>query len=159
VIGASTVFAVDKRPGFAERARAMGAVPIDAQTHQPAEEILRVTEGRGTDVSLEFVGLPATIRQAIQCLAPKGRAVIAGISPAPIEIDTYRDLIGKEAEVIGSNDHFLGELHELMRFAADRTLQLDTIVTNTVRLAAEDINDVLNKLSSHRAPVRTVVVS
>ncbi|HMX11530.1 MAG TPA: hypothetical protein PKE61_11550, partial [Burkholderiaceae bacterium] len=39
-----------------------------------------------------------------------GRAVVAGICDQPLEIDTYRELLGKEAEVIGTNDHLLQEL-------------------------------------------------
>jgi len=41
----------------------------------PVEEIKRLTGGKGVDVSLELIGLPSTMRQALQSLTVFGRAV------------------------------------------------------------------------------------
>jgi len=69
---------------------------------------------KGVEVDIEMIGLPQVMKQAVQSLAIMGRAVIAGISERPIEIDTYRELLGREAEIIGTNDHLLHELPLLL---------------------------------------------
>jgi propanol-preferring alcohol dehydrogenase len=81
-----------------------------------------------------------------------------GLNDRSVPIDTYRDLIGREGELIGSNDHLLGELEELTAMAARGALVLDEVVTNRVPLEASAINAVLDALEQHRAPVRSVVV-
>ena len=95
---------------------------------------------------------------ALKSVAPLGRAVVVGLNDQVVPIDTYRDLIGREAELIGSNDHLLGELEELTAMAGGGALVLDEVVTNRVPLEADAINGVLDALEAHRAPVRTVVV-
>ena len=68
----------------------------------PVAEIRRLTGGRGVDVAVEVIGLKLTMEQAVRSLAVLGRAVMVGIADKPFEIDSYRDLLGREAEVIGS---------------------------------------------------------
>jgi propanol-preferring alcohol dehydrogenase len=108
--------------------------------------------------ALELVGKPDTMRIALQSLAPLGRAVVVGLSDLALSVDSYRDLIGREAELIGSNDHLLSELYELVEMAHAGVLDLTDVVTHTVPLQARDINEVLDALGRHQAPVRTVVV-
>ena len=43
-----------------------------------------MTGGRGVDVSLELIGLPLTMRQALRSLAPMGRAVMVGLCDRPL---------------------------------------------------------------------------
>ena len=69
-----------------------------------------------------------------------GRAVIAGIGERPLEIDTYRELLGNEAEIIGSNDHLLQELPLLVEMARRKVLDTSRVVTRTVPLDADAIN-------------------
>jgi propanol-preferring alcohol dehydrogenase len=121
-------------------------------------QVRAMTNGRGVDVALELVGKPDTMRTALQSLAPLGRAVVVGLSDIDLPVDTYRDLIGREAELIGSNDHLLSELYELVGMADAGVLDLTDVVTHTVPLQARDINAVLDALDRHQAPVRTVVV-
>ena len=44
----------------------------------------------GVDVALELIGLPVTMRQAVQVLAVQGRAALAGITRKPFEVDSYQ---------------------------------------------------------------------
>jgi 2-desacetyl-2-hydroxyethyl bacteriochlorophyllide A dehydrogenase len=160
-LGASDVIAVDRAPAKLALAARFGARTIQATDAPPSEIVAQVremTNGRGVDVALELVGKPDTMRTALQSLAPLGRAVVVGLSDVNLPVDTYRDLIGREAELIGSNDHLLSELFELVEMAEKGILNLTEVVTNTVPLSAREINAVLDALDRHEAPVRTVIV-
>jgi 2-desacetyl-2-hydroxyethyl bacteriochlorophyllide A dehydrogenase len=160
-LGAATVIAVDRDAGKLALAEQFGARTIMAAGLTPDEVVAHVramTGGRGVDVALELVGHPDTMRISLQSVAPMGRAVIVGLSDVPMSVDSYRDLIGREAELIGSNDHLLSELYELTEMATRGQLDLRQVVTDTVPLDAASINAVLDALEQHHAPVRTVVV-
>jgi propanol-preferring alcohol dehydrogenase len=161
VHGASRVIAVDRDEAKLALASRFGAETINASGLTPSQvvdAVLALTQGRGVDLSLELVGHADTLQVALRALAPQGRAVVVGLNDVPVAIDTYRHLIGREAELIGSNDHLLSELHELMELASRGRLDLQDVVTQTVPLEAGAINAVLDALHAGTAPVRTVVV-
>ena len=157
VMGALDVYAVDVNDERLAMAQEFGAIPINASGVDPVEEIRRLSGGRGADVALELVGLPSTMQQAVRCLAFFGRAVLVGIASEPLEIDTYIDLLGREAEIIGSSDHLLQELPLLIEYARRGTLDLSSVVTRTVPLEAKLINEALDHLESFGGGVRTVI--
>ena len=82
-----------------------GATAIDATAGDPVGQIRELTNGRGVDVALELIGLPVTMGQAVQSLATLGRAALVGLTQETFELAPYRELINKEAEVIGVSDH------------------------------------------------------
>ena len=100
-MGALDVYAVDINPAKLEMAHGFGAIPVNARLGDPVAQIRQLTGGRGVDVALEVIGLRQTMRQAVQCLAVFGRAVVAGICDEPFEIHSYGELLGKEAVVDG----------------------------------------------------------
>jgi 2-desacetyl-2-hydroxyethyl bacteriochlorophyllide A dehydrogenase len=165
-LGALEVYAVDVSPtklGLASRygARSVyvdsGAGRVGARS--PAEQIRDLTGGYGVDVALEMVGLPDTMRQALLSLAVHGRAVIVGLSNQRLLIDTYRELLGPEAELIGSNDHLLSELSLLIELARRGDLDLSETVSHTISLDAAAVNRALDDLESFGAQgIRTVIV-
>ena len=157
-MGAARVFAVDIDDAKLEIARGYGAEPVDARAGDPVRILTDATAGRGVDVALELVGLPVTMLQALRCLAPLGRAAVAGITDVPITVDTYREIIGREAELIGVSDHHPSELHELIDMVARGRLVLDGIVSATVGLDQVEVNGVLDRMERFGSEVRTVIV-
>jgi propanol-preferring alcohol dehydrogenase len=155
--GAREVFAVDIKAGKLELAKAFGAVPVDAAKVDAVAELKRLTSGRGVDVALELIGLPLTMRQAVQCLAIKGRAMLVGITEKNFEVAPYTDVLGKEAEIIGVSDHLASELPLLIDWVRQGKLDLSRVVTRTVALDAGAINEVLDRLEKFGEGVRTVV--
>ena len=122
-LGALTVFAVDLDAGRLALAERLGASPVDAGHGDPAAEIRRLNGGRGVDVALDFVGIPATLRPAIASLAPFGRVVAVGLGDQPVSIYPYQEIINREAEIIGCSDHLASEiplLTELVRRGSAR---------------------------------------
>jgi len=156
--GALDVFAVDINAEKLQLAAGYGATPVNARQVDPVAEIRRLTADRGVDVAIELIGLPQTMQQTVRCLGVMGRAVIAGIGNRPLEIDTYRELLGNEAEIIGSNDHLLQELPVLVEMARRMVLDTSRVVTRTVPLAADAINATLDALEQWSGDVRTVIV-
>ena len=156
--GALDVFAIDINEDKLRLATQYGAIPINAQHVEPVSEIRRRTQGKGVDVALELIGLAQTMRQTVQCLGVMGRAVIAGIGDKTLEIDTYRELLGNEVQIIGSNDHLLQELPLLIEMARRHVLDTVRVVTRTVPLDADAINRALDALERFGSDIRTVIV-
>jgi propanol-preferring alcohol dehydrogenase len=156
--GALDVFAVDINEEKLQLATSYGAIPVNARQVDPVAEIRRLTNDKGVDVALELIGLPQTMRQTVQCLGVMGRAVIAGIGDRPLEIDTYRELLSNEVEIIGSNDHLFQELPVLIELARRKVLDTSRIVTRVVPLEADAINHTLDALEQFGSDVRTVIV-
>lgn len=156
--GALQVFAVDIQPAKLELARQSGARPINAAQVDPADEIRRLTGGRGVDVAVELIGLPLTMKQAFKSLAIQGRLAIAGITTQPFNFNPYQELINREAEIIGVSDHLAQEIPQLLEWARQGTLDLSHVVTRTVPLDAGAINRVLDGLETFGEDVRVVIV-
>lgn len=157
-MGALEVYAVDINQKKLDQAASYGAIPVSAQGKDPVDEISRLTGGRGVDLALEVIGLPLTMRQAVRSLGVHGRAVIAGISREPIEVFPYGELMGKEAEIMGTDDHLLGELPILLQFARRGMLDLSNVVQKTIPLDADAINETMDALEQFGDTVRTVIV-
>lgn len=157
-LGAADVYAVDIKLDKLELASQYGAIPINASRTDPVEEIRTLTKGKGVDVALEMIGLPITMKQTIEALGVLGRAVIVGLSQMPLEIHPYQTLIGYEAEIIGSNDHLLQELPVLIDMARRKVLDTSHVVSHTIPLEAEKINQRLDELENYTDDVRAVIV-
>ena len=156
--GALEVYAIDINAEKLKLAEKYGAIPINATSNDPVSAIRSLTQGKGVNVSIEMIGLPQVMKQAVQSLAVMGRAVIVGITENPLEIDTYRDLLGREAEIIGSNDHLLHELPLLLEFARSGKLQLSDAITQAIPLEANAINQAMDNLENFSNDIRTVIV-
>jgi threonine dehydrogenase-like Zn-dependent dehydrogenase len=149
---------VDIKLDKLELASEYGAIPIHAGRVDAAAEIRTLTRGKGVDVALEMIGLPAAMKQTIESLGVLGRAVIVGLSQDSLEVHPYRTLIGYEAEIIGSNDHLLQELPMLIDMARQKILDTSRVVSRTIPLDAEKINQRLDDLENYTDDVRAVIV-
>ena len=156
--GALDVYAVDLDEERLDLAQRYGAIPVNAAQGDPVGQIRRLTDNRGVDVALELIGLPQTIQQALQVLGVAGRAVVVGITDKPVTIDAYRQLIGKEAAIMGADDHLLSELPLLIELARRGKLDLSAVITGTVPLDADAVNAALDQLARFGPGVRTVIV-
>jgi D-arabinose 1-dehydrogenase-like Zn-dependent alcohol dehydrogenase len=155
--GAKQVFAVDIQGTKLALAEQLGAIPINAAAGDPVEELRSKTAGRGVDVALELIGHPNAMRQALRSLAIFGRLAITGISDRTFEVDSYKELLGREAEIIGVSDHLAQEIPHLIDFVRWGQLRLSEIVTQTVPLDADAINGVLDSLARFDRQIRVVI--
>jgi Zn-dependent alcohol dehydrogenase len=83
---------------------------------------------------------------------------MVGIGDQPVPLDTYHQIIGPEAELIGSNDHLLSELPVVIEFARRGLLDLSAVVSRTIPLQAEAVNRALDELASFGGQIRTVIL-
>jgi propanol-preferring alcohol dehydrogenase len=157
-MGAVEVYAVDIQQDKLELASEYNAIPIDAGRVDAVQEIRKLTKGRGVNVAVEMIGLRKTMEQAIDSVGNLGRAVMVGMNQQPISINTYLQVLGKEAEIIGSNDHHLEELHVLVDFARRKILDTSRVVSQVIPLDAERINQRLDDLENFTKDVRAVIV-
>lgn len=157
-MGADEVYAVDIQQDKLELASEYNAIPIDASRVDAVQEIHKLTKGRGVNVALEMIGLRKTMEQAIDSVGNLGRAVMVGLNQQAISINTYMQVLGKEAEIIGSNDHLLAELPVLVDLARRKILDTSRVVSQIIPLEADRINQRLDELESFTSDVRAVVV-
>lgn len=146
-LGAGKVVGVDVSPAKLAMAESLGAraVPFDE-----AGDIV-------ADVALEMVGLAETMKAAVDSLAIRGRAVVVGIADESFAMNAFTDLALKEAEILGAVDHLGSEIAELIEMAAVGRLDLSDVVTGTVPLEVEAINEAMDRLEAFGGGVRTVI--
>ena len=151
------VYVVEINPAKLASAASMGAIAIDARSADPVEQIKKATAGTGVDVALELIGSAKTMRQAVLCLGPLGRAALVGLTAETMSILPYTELINKEAEIIGVSDHLAAELPGLIEFARSGKLRFPSDALRFVDLDAEQINASLDGLQNSINHIRTVI--
>jgi D-arabinose 1-dehydrogenase-like Zn-dependent alcohol dehydrogenase len=151
------VYVVEINPIKLASAETLGAVPIDATKGNPVDQIMDATNEKGVDVSLELIGSGKTMRQAIQCLRPLGRAALVGLTGESMSISPYAELINKEVEIIGVSDHLAAEIPALIEFARTGKLRFPPDALRFVDLDAEQINASLDAFQNSIDHVRTVI--
>ncbi len=156
-LGADRVYAVDLNVRKLEAAGRLGATPVDAAKCDTAGVIAGLTGGRGVDLVLDLVGAPETLKAAIGSIAPGGRIVVAGLGRRPLSIEPYRELLGKEAEIIGASDHTRDEIPRVIEMVMQRSLKPAEAVTGMIPLDPADVNGVLDDLEEGCAGIRTVI--
>ena len=151
--GAREIFAVDINSTKLELARRHGATPVDARNGDAVEKIKELTAGRGVDVALELIGLPKTMKQAVQCLAIFGRAGLVGLTQKTFEVAPYTEVLNKEAEIIGVSDHLASEIPELLELARTKKLDLSGAI-KTIPLESTAVNQTLDRLEKFSDDIR-----
>ncbi|MCT2584277.1 zinc-binding dehydrogenase [Actinophytocola gossypii] len=157
LIGAAPIVAVDPLPAARERALEFGAdVALD-----PADPALRATvtalTGGGLDVAFDMAGVPAVREQAVRCLGPGGRLVLAGLAPAPLTIENSIALSVRRQQVLGHYGSVPGAVEQLITLVRHGRLDLARSVSGTVPLA--DAADAVAALRDKTGdPVRLILV-
>jgi 2-desacetyl-2-hydroxyethyl bacteriochlorophyllide A dehydrogenase len=152
------IYVVEINPAKLDLIRKLAAVAIDAKAGDPVEQIKDATNGKGVDISLELIGSPKTMQEAVQCLGPLGRAALAGLTAESMSIFPYAEVINKEVEIIGVSDHLATELTALMEFVRSGKLRFPPGTLRVVDLDAGQINAALDSLQDSIDQVRTVII-
>jgi aryl-alcohol dehydrogenase len=132
VCGCTTIIAVDIHAERLEAAKELGAThTVNANEVDPVKAILDITGG-GVEFSLECVGNPKVLRQAVDVLPRLGVCGLLGVVPPGTEVALDMDLImnGRAVKgILGGDaipDLFIPRLIELYR---QGRLPFDRLIT------------------------------
>lgn len=158
--GATTVIGVDRLASRLEIARRMGADHvIDSSRDDPVEEILRLTGGRGVDVSIEALGIQDTFEACLRVLRPGGTLSSLGVYSRDLKIP-----LGPFAAGLG--DHKIittlcpggkERMRRLMSVIQARRLDLAPMVTHRFKL--DDIEQAYELFAHQRDGVLKVAIT
>jgi 2-desacetyl-2-hydroxyethyl bacteriochlorophyllide A dehydrogenase len=155
--GAALVVAVDVHGPALERALAAGADAVVNAAKEDAVQAIKDLSHGGVDLSLELVGLNASIAQAVDSLRVGGRAVVAGLGPEPITVSPPVQFVRQEAALLGSYGFTVSETAELVGLVATGRLNLADSVSLTLPLT--EVNQGLDRLHKKIGdPVRIVII-
>jgi aryl-alcohol dehydrogenase len=146
VCGCTTIIAVDINPARLGMAKELGAThTVNASEVNPVEAILDITGG-GAEFSLECVGNPKVLRQAVDVLPRLGVCGLLGVVPPGTEVALDMDLImnGRTVRgILGGDaiaDLFIPKLIELY---SQGRLPFDRMITfypfDEINQAVEDM--------------------
>jgi len=157
--GAEKIIAVDRYDSRLEQAKQFGATHIvNASEVDAVEAIRELTDGRGVDYAFEAVGLAAVVRQAFDCLAKRGVAMIVGIPPTGSDVTVSSAmLVYEERELRGSLYGSAAprvDIPKMIDLYRDGQLKLDELLTH--RFPIEKINEAYDALQSGET-LRSVV--
>ncbi len=82
-----------------------------------AAEVKRLTDGKGAEAAVDYVGAPKTFQAAIDSLTTSGRAVVIGGQPGVVNV-TPMNLVLTEKTITGSRHSTRAELIETFEIMA-----------------------------------------
>lgn len=156
--GASQVVAIDVADDKLEAVKAFGATAtINSMTQDAREEVLKLTSGRGVDVSFEALGIPSTWNTALDVLADGGRMVPIGLGAGrqTAEVEINRT-VRRSQSILGSyGARTRQDLPAVVDLAARGIINYDDLVTRRFSLdeAAAGYEALRNRAVQGRAVV------
>ncbi len=147
--GAEKIIAVDLLESRLEHARNFGAShTLNASAQDPVEGVRALTGGEGVDYAFEVIGRPETMRQAYDCLAKRGTAIVVGITPTTAEVSIPSlSLVYEERVLTGSlygSSAPKIDIPRLIDLYRAGKIKLDELLTHTYPL--EEINEAYEAL-------------
>ena len=156
ISGAGFIAAVDPLASARHRAIGLGA-DMASEPDGAVAAIRAATGGEGVDVSFDFVGRNAVLKQAIASLAANGRCIQVGVSGERIELGPSILFAVRKTTLIGSYGYRRDHLEQLARLVATGRLDLSRSISATLPLEAAA--DGVEALETKRGdPVRIVLV-
>jgi len=103
VFGATKVFGLEVAPKRLAMAQQLfpDAILINPKERDPVKTIMEATDDLGVDVAIELSGNAGAMKQAFKALKREGRISLVGMTPGPVELEVHKDIILKEARVLG----------------------------------------------------------
>ena len=160
LMGATTILAVDSVPARLEMARRMGADHVvDFTKMDPVSEIMRLTEGRGVDVSIEALGRQQTFEGALRVLRPGGTLSSLGVYSSDLKLPL-------DAFLAGLGDHTIRttlcpggkeRMRRLMEAIASKRVDTSPLVTHRFKL--DDIEKAYDLFANQRDGVLKVAIT
>jgi threonine dehydrogenase-like Zn-dependent dehydrogenase len=109
-------------------------------------------------VAFDFAGVPAVREQAVTCLAPGGKLVLAGLTDKPLVITNGTHLSYFKQQILGHYGSTDQHIRELVALVGRRRLEFSRSVTDVLPLA--EAGQALERLlrGEGPAPIRLVLI-
>ncbi|WP_370192774.1 MULTISPECIES: NAD(P)-dependent alcohol dehydrogenase [Aurantimonas] len=159
LMGATTIIGVDSVPERMEIARKMGADHVvDFTKGDVVAEIMRLTDGRGVDVSIEALGRQETFEAALRVLRPGGTLSSLGVysNDLTIPLDAFSAGIGDNKIVTTLCPGGKERMRRLMDVIASQRLDTTPLVTHRYEL--DEIEEAYDLFSHQRDGVLKVAI-
>ena len=150
----ANVIGVGRTPAKLAKARELGADhTINAREQNVADEVRKITNGKGADVIFELVGVLESMDNSVRSLAKRGRIVFIGYSRDSFSVHPIQ-LVITEAKVIGSVGNTLDELYEAVSLVESGKIQI--VIDRTVTM--DRFDEGLKALSDGKAVGKIVLL-
>lgn len=158
--GASQIIVVDSVPKRLQTAKMLGAdITLDYKQVDPVSEIMKITNGRGVDVSIEALGTQQTFESCLRVLKPGGTLSSLGVYSGKLQLPV-------DAFAAGLGDHRLvttlcpggkERMRRLMNIVASRRANLEPLVTHRFKL--DEIEQAYDLFANQRDGVLKVAIT
>lgn len=158
--GASQIIVVDSVPERLQMAKRLGAdAALDYKQCDPVAEMMRMTNGRGVDVSIESLGTQQTFESCLRVLKPGGTLSSLGVYSGKLSLPV-------DAFAAGLGDHKLvttlcpggkERMRRLMNIVASRRVSLEPLVTHRFKL--DQIEEAYDLFTHQRDGVLKVAIT
>lgn len=126
--GAGKVFIIEINENRIAMAEKMGFEVIDVSKNDPVEYVLKKTEGKGVEITIDAAGSKQTGMLLVPMTSIKGRIMMAALHKEPCEIN-FQQLSYREQAIIGIRIYAKGDFKEAIEMLADGKLNIETLVT------------------------------
>jgi alcohol dehydrogenase len=135
LFGPSLVISIDTLDYRLEVARKMGAdFVINATTANVAEEIKKITNGKGADVAIEAVGVMETFDACMEAVKRAGTISILGVFPLGKVPVSLRDILNRNLQVKAGRANMIN-MGRLMSLVRTGKLDVTPIITHHMPLS------------------------
>lgn len=158
--GASTIIAVDTVPERLDMARRLGAdIVLDHTRVDVVAEVMKLTNGRGADVSIEALGRQETFESCLRVLKPGGTLSSLGVYSGKLSLplDAFAAGLGDYRIVTTLCPGGKERMRRLMNIVASGRANLEPLVTHRFRL--DQITQAYELFANQREGVLKVAIT
>jgi threonine dehydrogenase-like Zn-dependent dehydrogenase len=158
--GATRIIVVDGVGPRLDMARRLGAdITIDYTKDDPVEQIMRLTDGRGVDVSIEALGTQQTFESCLRALKPAGTLSSLGVSSGKLSLplDAFAAGLGDYRIVTTLCPGGKERMRRLLNVVASRRVDLEPLVTHRFKL--DQIEQAYELFANQRDGVLKVAIT
>ena len=154
ILTRTRIIVTDIDPGQRRRALELGAdVCLDGAMDDLAGEIRKLTEGRGADAVLDFVGNDATIATSVTSLAKLASYVLIGAGEGRLDMPLMAALASKSASITSFIGGTISDTRAVLALADQGILRNDVEFFDI-----EDSQKAMDELAAGRLEGRAVIV-
>lgn len=135
-LGAAQIVALDISDLRLAAAKKMGAdITLNAVDKHTDQIVLKAIGDYGADVIIEASGSAEGIKQSFRLLRKGGRVALIGLPDKPVELDLVKDVVFKEAKIIGIHGREMFKTWTQMEsLLVSGKLVVDPVITHVLPL-------------------------